>query len=842
MPDTPITDPDLIKNAELKARLLGLNSFLVWNVAEAVLYVQEHGTFVPKKAWAPVPGVTRDEVESRRTEWEAFLGELIDVLNDFLDNGIIRPKSAPDILGLYGLADMLLSNTEAVAQALRDRARVDGRLNAETRVWWASSKAEFVPETDRWRALAKVNIIHWFNKLIFAHYLKRFRYEARVVDKISKVSTPRDALDVFLELSRSCDFAHVFSAPLGSDVLDPVTWARIQELNGFLGDLRLESVDQAVLHELLERAVYASARKLMGQYSTHPRLAQLLVQQTMLDNTDYVLDPFCGTGTIAKAALTQKIRSGLTMEDALETVWASDKYALPVQLATIALSEASGISRLVHVFQHDALALHTGKLIDFRHPDTGEMVRKPLPLFRTIVANLPFVQFEDVRIANPDVYAINRRLRREVGMELPRRADLYAYLPFYLWDLLAPDGRLGIIMSNSWLGTEWGEVFRTILTHYYHIESVTVSQNGRWFANADVVTTLVVLVKRPTPGAPAASEQTKFVYLKARIDRADEETISELAARTIVGSPSPAIATRTRTREEIENLERFGLPWCALFADLSWFARVSTLLAPVRDFFHISRGTRRGWDRLFYPPEDAGIEPDFLKPVLKSPRSIRGLIAAPDGQAFCCSLSVEELKRRGAFGALEWIRRFETARNTTGEPLPQVLQLPGRYWYEMDTSTLADLVMLINYDQRLFVAKLVERSFVNQRLAAFIAKAGVDVDLCHALLNSLLGLFYIEALGFGRGLAALDLNATKIRTNMWMLDPRRLTQEAASSIKRAFAPLVERPVGNLEDELQSEDRRRFDETVLAAYGLADLLEPIRASLLELYRIRRAARM
>src|SRR5690606_21928512 len=117
-----------------------------------------------------------------------------------------------------------------------------------------------------------------------------------------------------------------------------------------------------------------------------------------------------------------------------------------------------------------------------------------------------------------------------------------------------------------------------------------------------------------------------------------------------------------------------------------------------------------------------------------------------------------------------------------------------------------------------------------------------DVDLCHALLNSLLGLFYIEALGFGRGLAALDLNATKIRTNMWMLDPRRLTQEAASSIKRAFAPLVERPVGNLEDELQSEDRRRFDETVLAAYGLADLLEPIRASLLELYRIRRAARM
>ena len=38
-PDTPITDQGLLDNAEKKARRLKLNSFLIWNVTTAILYV-----------------------------------------------------------------------------------------------------------------------------------------------------------------------------------------------------------------------------------------------------------------------------------------------------------------------------------------------------------------------------------------------------------------------------------------------------------------------------------------------------------------------------------------------------------------------------------------------------------------------------------------------------------------------------------------------------------------------------------------------------------------------------------------------------------------------------------
>lgn len=59
--------------------------------------------------------------------------------------------------------------------------------------------------------------------------------------------------------------------------------------------------------------------------------------------------------------------------------------------------------------------------------------------------------------------------------------------PFKLHELLEDGGNLGIIISNSWLGTNIGKKFYKALQHYYHIKSVVMSNCNRWFKNADVV-------------------------------------------------------------------------------------------------------------------------------------------------------------------------------------------------------------------------------------------------------------------------------------------------------------------------------------------------------------------
>jgi hypothetical protein len=240
---------------------------------------------------------------------------------------------------------------------------------------------------------------------------------------------------------------------------------------------------------------------------------------------------------------------------------------------------------------------------------------------------------------------------------------------------------------------------------------------------------------------------------------------------------------------------------------------------------------------LFYPPADCGVEKDYLRPVLKTSASVRRLQAAPDAFAFCCSKTLDELSALGHRGALSWIRKFERAVNKKGKPLAEVLKRSGQHWYEMRPDTVADLAVSINPGSRLFFIRLTERAFTNQRLTRLAARKTTDLDLCHALLCSFMGCFYLEAIGFGRGLGALDLSATRVRDQFWMLDPDRVTPVHRKRILAAFDKLKRRDVFDLEKEAAQTDRRQFEESVLAAFGLKEILPDLEKALLTLYRIR-----
>lgn len=164
------------------------------------------------------------------------------------------------------------------------------------------------------------------------------------------------------------------------------------------------------------------------------------------------------------------------------------------------------------------------------------------------------------------------------------------------------------------------------------------------------------------------------------------------------------------------------------------------------------------------------------------------------------------------------------------------------YWYEMKESSMANLIALISYDRRIYIAKMREKSFVNQRLIGFNPiDDNIDIDLCHALLNSLISIFYIEALGFGRGLGVLDLNSDKIKNDLFMPNPYLINQSQKESIKEKFSALIERPVLPLEEELKQEDRQEFDNEILRAYGIFEYKEKIVDALLQLHKTRLSVR-
>lgn len=845
MPDTSISDQEFINNAAKKAELLRLNGFLLWNGQSAVLYKLNEDKYEPFKRWdTSHDGVIKNRlaVESNRALWTASLHEILKDLNTFFESGEIKKKPLIETFKDSSIIEFILKDSAINASALKVAARTDSTFGAEANVWWRISKYEY-PQHDQWGILSEIILVNWINKFLFAHILTAFRDEAKIIYDINYSVGPEQASNIFKDISSTCDFWNIFQPQLGEKYILSDSWNEIVQLNQLLKDMELASIGQDLLQNLLENVIYSSKRKVAGQYTTPMFLARLLVSLTLKNKAETLHDPCCGTGTISRAAYDIKKEAGITPRDSLASIFASDKVSFPLQMATLAISEPINIGQVVQIFKKDCSEITLGENNEFRNPFNGSIINKAYVAIENIASNLPFIQQEDLKVLNPEIKnKINTFLNEKLSArdKINAKSDLYAYLPFAFWNILADNGRLGIIISNSWLGTEWGTTFKELLAKFYKIEYILTASNTRWFQNADVITNIMILSKRNIPiSEPEENEKTKFVTISHNFyNDHDYVKVQEIYENIITNTPDSSLKIEKYLTKDILTMP---LNWNTLFSDISWLNQVQEKVIFCKDLFEINRGERRGWNLMFYPHKSHGIEPTFIRPVLKTPRHIKTLITRAETEAFCCPMSMADLKSGGYSGAISWINNFTHEFNTTGEPLQGVLEVmasEGEYWYTMSDSRMADLVASMNFGKRIFIAKLESRSFVDQRFTRFtVLNPDTDIELAHALLNSLLGIFFIESLGFGRGLGVLDLSSTRMKKYLKILNPSLLNYEQIQKIKDKFNLFKDRDIKDITDELKDETRKNFDIAVLEAYKIEELYDSIKNSFLFLYNMR-----
>lgn len=834
MPDTGIDDPEFRENAELKADALGLDSFLLWNVSHAHLYVRDakSGSFIRSCAWDDLADVTtRTGVIGNRHRWEALAETILGHLNDLFDRGTLEGRQFIDAYQSGGVTALIMENAGQVADALVEAARRDRQLRSEMTLWWDRSQAEYATGTME-QVLSQAVISNWVGKILFGHILREQDERAQRVAAIDDDTTPAEALALFRQLSEDCNFWTIFSDSVGLSAITPVVWDQLKQFNRLLSDLRVGSVDQGQLSRVLEATVEVAVRKLRGQYPTPIELARLLVHLCVHDTVDdRVLDPCCGSGTIARAAMEQKLAAAVPPERVAGTVYAGDQDPQAVQIATFALAKPSLMHMPLRIFQRDAFTLETTTAIDFRNPTNGQVFTEELGQFQAIASNLPFVAQAGRKQYGNALTRVAAAMGEE-GERFTRRADVAAYLPFSLHPLLADGGRLGIIITNAWLGTDWGDAFYSMLERYYDLKCVITSGAGRWFQNSEVVTNILIMEKKANPEQP--NGDIKYVVLTRTLDEVGgEDAVQITAAQIELGqTQNDTMTIRSVSPVELADFRRIGLGGNAQFVDCDWVTGLP--LAPLKSLFTIRRGERRGMNRLFYPAPGHGIEAEYIRPLAKGPSDFSRLRCPAAKEAFSCSRTEAELTALGHTGALNWIRRFATPENiaklTTGD----------LKWYEMRADTLTDLVMFINYGDRLFVGRVDPPAFADQRLVRLEPRGEVDIDLAHALLNSTISMFMIEGMGFGRGLGALDLNKDRLEDYMHILNPAVLDQAGIAAIKATFAPLLGRDILNVADELECADRHAFDNAVLNAFGINVDRQRIYDALLALVEIRRTA--
>lgn len=830
MPDTPIMADDPYLKAIEKANTMGLNSFTLWNAREAAIFIKDEkeNRFNRVKDWIIEEIHNRSDVAKYRKIWIETLHDIIDTLNTLLNGKSIKSISPFDAINKSTYDQYIVGLTPYVSNCLETKSRKDKLFAEQINAWWASSQADYPDKSDKLMTLSRMIIVNWINRFVFVHYLKKYFDVANIVDSIDINTGISEALNVFEKMSDICDFYNVLARSFADDCIDDYCWRNFCELNNFLKEVRITEVSQESLQSFLKNVVTISKRESAGQFCTPPLLAKLLVELSMSNADGIVLDPCCGTGTIPREVVaTKKLRE---VKNPQSTVWASDKFQYPLSLASISLANPDNIQDPIQVFKMDVFKLHSGLTIQLTDSKTGLKISYQLPVIDTIVSNLPFVRFEKAEESNPDVRIICLN---------DKRSDLYAHIALNLKHLLSKNGRVGIITSNSWLGADWAKEFRDALINQYFVKTIVVSQVGRWFKDVDVVTTILILENRTSPFKD--DEVIRYVSIAEKIENwSNENLFKEMVSDIWLNNDkSKHVCIHNHSVKNLRDSYEIGFGPMIGFTNMEWIIQIRNLVTPVSSFFEIARGSRRGWNPLFYPKNPDRIEKEFLKPVLKSSKKVNSLIAEPDSLAFCCMKTVDDLIDENKIGALSWIDSFKNGVNGTGKPLTEVLRKAKLQWYQMSETETADFGMSENPNNRLFVFRFKNKTFVDQRIIRLSSINHTDLDLIHALINSTFGMLMIESQGFGRGLGVLDLNATKMEKSYCMLNPSLLNEKESNGIKQAFIPLLSRPPKELPDEIASDDRRKFDKIVLEAYGIAELQDKISITLLKLYQIRKA---
>lgn len=839
MPDVPIEDDTFIKDAQRKAIALNLNSCLIWNFTYAVLYIKDDKNhFVKLKQWDTTSHIhSRADVETYRSDWERLLEEIILEINCYFASGKFRNATLGDIISESTITTLIQRNKEVIADSLKKAAIRDSVMTAYIDSWWSGVKSEYEhDEIDKYKAYAKTIILNWANRIIFAHIIKNRQNGALIINELDYETTPSEANEIFKKITSRCDFYNIFSAIRYDDILPEMSWQDFVEFSNFLKNNGIEQLNQEALQNILEGSVATSKRAINGQYTTPPELAKLLVRLTVKNWTDTILDCCCGTGTIPKAAIQIK-KEQLSAKEAIESVWACDKYKYPLQVANISMTDSDTINLANRLFQRNALSLSVGEDVTIVNPETGNEMHLSLPAFGSVVSNLPFVPFEIISEDDKDKIS-----KMEWATELDGRSDLYCYIAVKIADVIKSGGTLGIIVSNSWLGTNAGIKLIEVLKKKYCIKQVHISGKGRWFKNADVVTTIIILEKKQNS---QASNTDFWLWKKSLEDLSkDNDAENTLVNSALLKTELDGTISKmsSYSQEQIDDILSLNVCYNALFHNVEWLLDVKEKAVPINNVFRVFRGSRRGWDALFYPQQgEHRIEDIYLRKVLINARNVTELTATADRDAFCCGVPLSKLEELGHTGALEWISKFADQRNGVGKLLPTVLKRKGMEWYELQDNEIAEIFTMMNPDQRLFFAKFETPSFVNQRLIGLTHKVDYpDEKLNHALLNSMFTMFYIEASGFGRGLGVLDVNKDSI-ANCYMLNPKLVNAADRKKILDAFERLQSRKIKKVSEELCDETRLAFEHEVLRSFGIDEYFEKIKASLLSMQEARAAAR-
>ncbi len=790
------------------------------------------------------------------------LGALPDLIGDILEEEH-RIKASEDFVSELG--EYYEDLTPHVRETLSRRLESDSEFEEELRASLAPTGMDYeegveIPETTV-GMLSRQATYLLIDKILFYHLIRenegslREELDTELADPVfdgldDPFPSPSGefgeawASDFWGELVRrfdrvqEVDYEPIFdptTSPLNSLEFgdDPEACLVIREVMDYLygvSDLS-KLFDGPLLAKMYEGLIPPDVRWQWGQTYTPPEIARLITQWTVRDGDDTVLDPSCGTGRFLTSAYERLadlrgVELGEEHQAILNQIHGVDLNQFPAHLAAMSLIAKSlqSVTTNINVDVRDFFAVSDGDQSDLassdsrilsgsehggRSSDSGpeRSSREPIGRKDAILMNPPYTRQEALGGEYKD--AVRERALAGLGtdgnaLEMDRQAAFYVYFMTYATKFVEDDGRIGIIVQNSWMDARYGKDVQKFLLENYRVSAVIGTQRDRMIENADV-NTVILFLERETDPVARERNDVKFVQLKRGpgwfernygfdrllelIDERDEYLDDDFR---IV----------SRTQKYLENQNKWGR---FVRAPDVYFEEVAELLTKrLEDIADVSLGLTSGLNSFFYlKPEDVeewSLEDEYLRPLIKSPRECnRYRIDPNDLSRFVLDVQERKSDLKNT-NVLDYIEHGES------EGVPDRPFFRGESaadWYQK-TMHNASLLQPYNVSERHFMCINEVDACVDKRLVCLDTNEGIDPDLVFCYLNSTLGILVKEL--FGRvslGEGALDNSVTDSRT-MPVIDPKHVHEEHIQKLRDAATELKRREIRDIYGELGAE--------------------------------------
>ncbi len=426
-----------------------------------------------------------------------------------------------------------------------------------------------------------------------------------------------------------------------------------------------------------------------------------------------------------------------------------------------------------------------------------------------------------------------------VAHKLDAKSDLYIYFYFRSLSLLNENGAFCFITSNSWLDVGYGADLQEFLLKHSQVRLVLDNQLKRTFASADVNSIIVLLSSADDKKDWGLENLARFVMFKApfehvldpvifqEIDEARERRSTKeyrlfpAQQRQLLadGCEMPDEAEESKSSGPLIKVARYiGNKWGGKYLrapDIYWtiLEKGKGKLIRLGDIAEVRFGIKTGANEFFYLDENKikewGIEEEYLKPVIISPRECQSVDILPQrlkNFAFVCHKEKADLKGTATLAYIQW-------GETQGFHIRPSCRGRSR-WYDFPEKKWAKVLWPMIHNDRQSVFWNAHNVIVDHNLFEII---GYDDDLLWGSLAWSAQILYRELHGrVNLGQGALKTEGIDIKTFYVLNMP---SKEIKNGMYVSRFAISKRNIGTISEESKMVDRKTLDSIVFDAISL-----------------------